>query len=232
MRRTILSTVCVLLLLLFLNQSRADDLKKLVDAAIAEEVKLLDDIVERFEKNKLKPAENKALFDRKTTTKKQRQERLDAIRKQVTAGEISFRLLDINQPKIGACGCLSSDKVNVNEDVRLNNIRVSQIVAADSFLGFGFVEIQHSFIAKGRGNSSSIGETRSIERSLTPLLFRGIPDSEKLVDGNSIDITVPLIISGRHSYKTVAAGVKTTFVLEPLSVCVKNIEDAQKKSKK
>ena len=88
-----------------------------------------------------------------------------------------------------------------------SRIRVRQIVGADAFLG-GWWE---DFVA------------------VPPWLFRGVPGSDKLIDNDEIIITRPMLITGRHSYSTVAAGTKTTLVVEPLSVCVQKLKNEKKK---
>ncbi len=196
MRRTILATVCVVMLCS--NASGADDLKTLVEAAIAAEVKEFDAISERFEKDKLKPGESVMLFGKKPLSKKEKQAKLQEIREQVFAGEVTFRVLK-GSARVGDCGRLFE-----------TGIKIRQVVGDDAFLGGWWDDFVES----------------------PPWLFRGVPGANKFVDGDGIRITMPMLVTGRYSYSTVGAGMKTTFVVEPLSVCVAKVAAAKKKAKK
>lgn len=199
-----------------------DDLRMLVTNALAEESKLLDDIGERLAKNKLKPAEKLSLFGKKGASlgKVKQEEMLAEMREKAMSGEISFRrLLPAN---VGESGCLPS------EGKEAANVQVRQVVRKDAFLGCHLTDIPIS-TAPSRGTTS--GKAASQNRAggsvlgigNIPVLFVGIPDADNLTDGKHIKIRQPLIVTGRFTYNTVAAGMKTTFVVEPLSACIRKL---------
>jgi len=154
-----------------------EPLKKIVDAAIAEELSHLRDIEERFEKGKLKPAESVLLFGKKTLSKEKRLEKLNELRIQVEAGEVSFRTLslDLDHLKIGQAGVLVKpfQRIYVTGSEDTGNEFYGYYSTPD---GFG-----------GRPHRSN------------DFTFRNVPGGEELVSGKAIVITVPLLVAGRQS---------------------------------
>lgn len=84
------TTSLILLLLVSAIAHAADDVRKTLDEYLAADLKILDDIAERHEKGKLKPAETKGLFGKTLPAKAKRLERLAEIRKEIQAGTFSF----------------------------------------------------------------------------------------------------------------------------------------------
>ena len=86
----------------------ADDFTKLVESALKEEIAEFDAIEERWEKKKLKPAESVLLFGKKKLSADEQAERMKEVRKQVEAGEVSFRVLSLSDDLvIGQVGVIA-----------------------------------------------------------------------------------------------------------------------------
>lgn len=177
----------LLCVLVFSFAAQADELT-IVETALREEIAEFEAIEERWTKHKLKGSERLALFGKKTLTKQQQRERLDEIRTQVEAGEVSFRLLSLkfDEIKIGSSGVVAP-----------NFQPITCTSSAD------------------RGNQFAGGYTFNIRLApdvSKPMIFVNVPGGDSMIPGKKITIDAPLIVTGRRGetfvFESFAAAVK------------------------
>lgn len=187
----------------------ADDLAAMVQKAIAEERKEFEALNERFTKNKLKPQESIQLFGKKaaSTPRKEKLATIEELGKKVAAGEVSFRRFSLDGPKIGEWGCLPYQIESGNAEHHA--VKVQQVVNKSSFMG----------VAWGAHKGGDLGIV--VEAWSQPMIFKGVANDP--VDGDFVALTMPLIVTGRETYQTVGAGLKTTVVVESLAECLKRV---------
>ena len=182
----------------------ADPLSKVVEGVIADELEKVQDIEDRFEKGKLKPAESALLFGKKTLSKEKKLERIKDLRDKVTKGEVSFRTMSLNSDllKVGDVGVLEKQFQQID----------CQAIEDEGNVFVGTYSVQTTRII-------GVAPVPGRSRNSRDLIFENVPGGENLVAGKSITITCPMVIVGRRS---------DTFVFEPLSVRLERIRKQKK----
>lgn len=196
--------LCALMAMTIHSLAAAEaDLETLVKAAQSADVKALDDLKMRVEKNKLTRDEAVSLFGKNTTrmTAKDKLAHLEEMREKLLSGEMSLQKLRPSNLKVGDAGELPPTRTAKGPPSVV--VKVEQVVASEGLLCRIWTE-------GPKGNDWG-----------PAVLFRGL--KEQPVDGDWIKPTMPLIVTGRYSYATVGAGTRTVLVLEPLSACVKRV---------